>query len=195
MGNLPSFMELVEIHERRWGTTQYPGRPALSDLMKAPVVAMWRVGKRFTFSAHYEQSSLDKLIADVLIGDVIDRRKLIQIFVKQKPVEFRPTIVFEPAPEQKPNPNKERDPQETNPHIGLPNESKIIRTPAGERLKPGRKAGWLPGRNEIRIVEIVKKGPTRHIYECTRCHATQDAVPIAGEPRCPACGAVMELKA
>src|SRR5258708_17940823 len=36
-----AFLELVQLHERMWGTDQYMGRPSLNDLITMPIVLMW----------------------------------------------------------------------------------------------------------------------------------------------------------
>ena len=41
MNTNPAFLELVQLHERTWGTETYPGRPSLADLMSASIVVMW----------------------------------------------------------------------------------------------------------------------------------------------------------
>lgn len=41
MNTNPAFLELVQLHERTWGTETYPGRPSLADLMNASIVVMW----------------------------------------------------------------------------------------------------------------------------------------------------------
>ena len=88
-------MQLVESHERTWGTESYPGRPTLSDLLRRPVVAFWsgddKSGKaRLTASVHDQVEELN----DILLGLVIagkttpsSNRRLARLFVKQKPVK------------------------------------------------------------------------------------------------------------
>jgi DNA-directed RNA polymerase subunit RPC12/RpoP len=194
MANLPGFMELVEIHERRWGTVQYPGRPTLSELMTSPVVACWIIDKRFIFSAHAYQGSLDDLVNDVITGKVADGRKLVRVFLSQQPTQFRAAIMYQSADssEKKSEDTKTRLSRKFEPaHVMLPD--KIIRTPAEDRVKLGRHSDWQPGREAPPIV-VIKRGPPRYKYECPRCHAIQDAVKIEGSPKCPACGHEMVMK-
>jgi hypothetical protein len=33
--------EYAQAHERMWGKNTYPGRPALVDILKSPIVAFW----------------------------------------------------------------------------------------------------------------------------------------------------------
>jgi DNA-directed RNA polymerase subunit RPC12/RpoP len=181
MGKPPTFLELVELHERKWGTAQYPGRPTLTDLMTSPIVAVWTVDKRFIFSAHAYQGELDDLVRDVLTGKIDDGRKLAQIFIGQQPARFRVGITYQ------------TDSNSRKPQADEYVPSGIIRTPAGDKLKPGRHSNWQPGRTPTPVV-VIKGGPARHLYECPRCHAIQDAVKIEGSPKCPACGHEMIMK-
>ncbi|HEX2907097.1 MAG TPA: hypothetical protein VHO69_09575 [Phototrophicaceae bacterium] len=36
-----SLIDYVQAHERMWGTEKYTGRPALAEILQAPVVAFW----------------------------------------------------------------------------------------------------------------------------------------------------------
>jgi DNA-directed RNA polymerase subunit RPC12/RpoP len=187
MGKPSTFLELVELHERKWGTLQYPGRPTLTDLMTSPIVAVWAIDdKRFIFSAHAYQGELDDLVSNVLIGKIDDGRKLAQIFVGQQPAQFHAGITYQIEDNGK-QPQAAQKPGE---YILPPG---VIRTPAGDKLKPGRHSNWLPGRNPMPVM-VIKNGPARYLYECPRCHAIQDAVKIEGSPKCPACGHEMVMK-
>jgi len=92
-------MEIVQLHERKWGDTQYPGRPTLADLMKFPIVVMWRIDKRFILSAHQSPDEVHDLALKALTGKLDDSRKLEQIFVNHQPIVFGIRIVSE-QPEQ-----------------------------------------------------------------------------------------------
>lgn len=36
-----ALLDLIQLHERIWGTTTYPDRPSLAELLNSPVVAVW----------------------------------------------------------------------------------------------------------------------------------------------------------
>src|SRR5262245_60683837 len=68
-----ALVELIQLHERLWGTESYPGRPSLALLLKSPIIVMWQpnerrateakrgttTGARFTLSAHHSWEELD----------------------------------------------------------------------------------------------------------------------------------------
>ncbi len=100
-----AFMELVQLHERMWGTEPYPNRPSLSDLLKGPIVVMWvdthpaarkrtdgGLERNFTFAVYANGNALSTALLDVIM---LDRRtvqsspKIARIFLNQKPVEVK----------------------------------------------------------------------------------------------------------
>lgn len=108
-----SFMELVQLHERQWGTELYPDRPSLAELLSAPIVAMWtsdatryttlsgrgtprytpevNTPSRFMLSVHQRLEELDPLLlAMVVAGKVAPsaNRKLVRLFIDQKPIKI-----------------------------------------------------------------------------------------------------------
>jgi hypothetical protein len=36
------FMDLVQLHERAWGTDNYAGKPNLIDILNSPVTVFWK---------------------------------------------------------------------------------------------------------------------------------------------------------
>lgn len=48
-------IELIEKHERQWGTEHYAGRPKLAEVLEAPVVAFgcWPIPKKSAKWCHY----------------------------------------------------------------------------------------------------------------------------------------------
>lgn len=107
------FMELVQIHEREWGTEMYPNRPSLADLLSAPIVAVWtgeplhlsaanmrtkprhlsdhQTSQRFMLSVHRRLEELDPLILAMIVAgkpSTILNRKLLYLFVQKKPVKI-----------------------------------------------------------------------------------------------------------
>ena len=91
------FMELVQTHERGWGTEQYPGRASLTDLLQRPVVVFWtgddKTGKgRFTVSVHDHVEELQSVLLNMILASKVTastNRRLSRIFVKQKPVTIK----------------------------------------------------------------------------------------------------------
>lgn len=122
-----SFTELVELHERKWGEHQYPNRPTLQQLLKCPIVAMWRVEGKFMFSAHYNADDLNDKILAMLTDIASPSWKLYKVFYQQKEIEFILKVV---------SPNKN------------PKQSADSKTLPGRNvpLLPGRNAKILPGR-------------------------------------------------
>ncbi len=95
MNTTSAFMELIQAHERGWAMEQYPGRPALADMLSRPVVVFWsgddKSGKgRFTISVHNHVDELNDLcLSMILAGKATPAsgRKLVRIFVKQMAVK------------------------------------------------------------------------------------------------------------
>ena len=103
MRNERSFTEIVQVHERKWGEFQYPGRPSLDTLLKCPVVAVWRVDKRFILSTHLQITDLNELVLAIVLGNDPYNRKLLMIFENQKAIDFKTVVQFVPAtPDKKP---------------------------------------------------------------------------------------------
>lgn len=108
------FMELVQLHEREWGTEIYPNRPSLADLLSAPIVAMWMgdaprptplsgrggigrlavettLPRRFLLSVHQRLEELDPLLLSMVVAgkpSPVANRKLLRLFVGQKPIKI-----------------------------------------------------------------------------------------------------------
>jgi hypothetical protein len=87
------FMELIQAHERSWGTDQYADRPSLADLLQRPIVVLWtgddKSGKaRFTITVHNRIEEVNEIILTMILANKITpsvNRRLSRIFVKQKP--------------------------------------------------------------------------------------------------------------
>ena len=97
------FLDLVQLHERKWGEVQYPGRPALADLMSAPIVVMWTCKGRFMFTVHQSADQVNELVFNVATGEnagTMRDWKLGMIYVDQRPLKFKIKIVSD-APEAK----------------------------------------------------------------------------------------------
>ena len=114
----PAFMEMVQLHERSWGTAIYPERPSLADLLSAPLVAMWTEpidtpppssprlptakrdtardtvnapGNKFLLSVHQTPDELNEILTSlILLGktSTYARRKLVKLYINQSPAEI-----------------------------------------------------------------------------------------------------------
>ncbi len=106
-----SFVELVQLHEREWGTELYPSRPSLVDLLNAPIVVVWTAPQplgaqqraprlrqpaeshtpsRFTLSVHRRLEELDPIILAMVVAGkaaAFSNRKLLYLFVEKHPVK------------------------------------------------------------------------------------------------------------
>ncbi len=103
-----TFMEIVQLHERMWGTEQYSGRPSLADLINYPIVVLWVVNEkqidfkraseikhsdRFRLSTHQTAAELNDFATNLLIAgsrpSPMAGWKISQAFLQQKPVKFK----------------------------------------------------------------------------------------------------------
>jgi hypothetical protein len=112
MGKELSFMGLVEIHERRWGTRQYPGRPSLKEIMELPIVAVWACKANFTLTVYRTAEELHKVITGIVTGKIPnpDHRVLARIYYRQQRLDFALQVVQAhepPRPEQVAQPEHE----------------------------------------------------------------------------------------
>jgi hypothetical protein len=89
------YMELVQAHERGWGTEQYTGRPSLADMLNRRIVVFWsgddKSGKgRFTVTVHDSADELNEIILNMILANKVSlssTRRLSRIFVEQKAVK------------------------------------------------------------------------------------------------------------
>jgi hypothetical protein len=60
------FLELVEFHQKAWGTDTYKGQPTLNQLMDARVVAFWYPGSNddlhVTTTIHKNMNEIDEYV-------------------------------------------------------------------------------------------------------------------------------------
>ncbi len=91
----PTLIDLIELHERKWGERRYAGRPALSDLMSLPIVAVWRSGKRFMLSAHRAADDLNAIIFAIVTGKDANPqdRRLAMVYFEKRLIPFTVKIV------------------------------------------------------------------------------------------------------
>lgn len=150
------FMEIVQLHERKWGDTQYPERPTLADIMKSQIVMVWRIDKRFIFSIHQSGDEANALVLRTITGQVDDNRKLEQIFVNQEPIKFGVRITSESnheKPKEKTKPGKKAQALKRDDVLFVP--ASVIRDDGKpQTIKRGdvvirqvKEGDLLPGRN------------------------------------------------
>lgn len=91
-----SFIELVQQHEREWGTDSYPQRPTLADLLGAPVVAWWRreddtSETRLIATVHEDIDVLNKYATRLLLhsSQAPIQRRLAMVYIHQKRASIR----------------------------------------------------------------------------------------------------------
>jgi hypothetical protein len=105
----PAFLELVQLHERTWGTEQYLNRPTLAELMSARIVVMWvdmqggaasearratrQIGsnKKFTLECFDSPQALNDVLASMVLLSRPSRhgwRKISRVFIQGKPIEI-----------------------------------------------------------------------------------------------------------
>ncbi len=97
-----AFMALVEQHEREWGEKSkkdhkrdhYEDRPALKDVLRAPVVAFWSATKRKDtrqrITLHKSIEELNTYLHHFLLErDEPTERVLSQLFIAKEPVHIK----------------------------------------------------------------------------------------------------------
>jgi hypothetical protein len=108
-----TFIELVELHERKWGIQLYPGRPTLAQLMSAPLVVLWTVKGRFILTVHNTPHDLNEFVYQVITGGIQDmpERKLGQVYYEKAPLDLRVRLVNNKPQEPSTPPVKSKQPQ------------------------------------------------------------------------------------
>jgi hypothetical protein len=97
----PSFLSIVENHEREWGTENYVGRPTLSQLLHSRIVCMWvertdsktRQGahNRYYLTCYNEFAAVHQAVTELVLARKIaaaPNRKLMRVYVDQVEVEI-----------------------------------------------------------------------------------------------------------
>jgi hypothetical protein len=145
----PRLIDIIQLHERKWGEQQYYGRPSLATLMVAPIVAVWKTDNRFMLSAHREADELNDIVTAIIVGKEPNphNRKLIRIFANHRLVPFTLRIVA--IPESQPasadsnrHPTQEASDAKSHPYISAPKSTKIVGSPA-PRTKPIVSSTWV----------------------------------------------------
>lgn len=93
--NEQSFIDLVQSHERSWGTTSYPDRPTLAQFLEFPVVAWWRSDKaddnRLRATVYKDLDELEKYMERILLHSRLEMPtyRLAMIHLNQKKAAIR----------------------------------------------------------------------------------------------------------
>src|SRR5688572_9332270 len=103
MNKEKTFIELVQLHERAWGTETYPNRPDLNALLTKPVVVMWvttdpKAKDRYLFSVHDNANELNDMVTGMITltrTNLAGSRKISKIFIQQQSVKFGVKIAIE----------------------------------------------------------------------------------------------------
>ncbi len=93
------FIEIVEAHERAWGKDSYPNRPSLSELLNAPVLALWKSpnpqDERLRATVHQNTDSINKHITRLVIHSRLEMptHRLAAVYINQKKAAIRSVSV------------------------------------------------------------------------------------------------------
>lgn len=85
-----TFIDIVQKHERTWGTETYPDRPSLADLLSAPIVAWWRSANaeddRLKSSIHQDLDELNRYAVRILLHSRLEfpDKRLAMVYINQK---------------------------------------------------------------------------------------------------------------
>jgi hypothetical protein len=99
------FLERVQLHERTWGSEQYPARPQLADILGAKVVAFWLLTPkksgaepRHAISLHDDLKDIENwyLQAVTRLHLQLPDRRLVAAYLNQQKVRVKSVkIVFD----------------------------------------------------------------------------------------------------
>lgn len=95
-----TFIDVVQEHERKWGTDTYPQRPELSDFLSASIVAFWlptgTEETRMMATVHADLDEINKYALRVLIHSraELPNKRLARIYVNQKKATIQGVQVF-----------------------------------------------------------------------------------------------------
>jgi hypothetical protein len=89
------FIEVVQAHERAWGTESYPGRPSLAELLSAPVVLLWQPvdvrDTRTIATVHQDLDAVNKYVNRIVLYSRLEmpKHRLAAIYISQKKANIR----------------------------------------------------------------------------------------------------------
>lgn len=95
----------IQLHERAWGTENYPNRPDLADILAANVVVFWQAGstdERWTITLHDSLKDVEHYLTRLFMRVQAEapNKRVARIFEKgQRIIIAGVTVHFQPAPE------------------------------------------------------------------------------------------------
>jgi hypothetical protein len=96
------FMRRVEQHERSWGTEYYKGRPTLTQIMYAKVVAFWHPTSQAmhpTATIHRNLNEINEYVTHLVWHTARERLPLLRlesVFVNKRHMKIKAVrVVFE----------------------------------------------------------------------------------------------------
>jgi len=138
----PSFLELVQLHERKWGDRAYPGRPSLSEIISAEFVIVWKVQYVYIFSVHRALPEINSLIERYLRNGT--NKRLLKVFYRHQEMQWLINLSLETT-------------QQTQPMTIIQPEEEKPRPVQSRPVLPGRNAPMLPGRKAIILAQIPER--------------------------------------
>ena len=88
--NKESFLDIVQNHEREWGTETYQARPGLAEILSASVVVFWQKTdgkeKRLLITLHDDTKDIEMHLAKLVLRSPVQQpdRRYIMGFQGQK---------------------------------------------------------------------------------------------------------------
>lgn len=78
-------MRAVEKHERDWGSESYTGRPTLTQILDAPVVAFWHPSgsdpdMRTTITLHDDINDISAYVTQLVLHTTRERLPLVRLW-------------------------------------------------------------------------------------------------------------------
>jgi hypothetical protein len=190
-----TFMQLIEQHERAWGTDQYPKRPSLAQLLESFIVAVWvddplidtrrkqSKGDRFMLSVHPTVDDFHETLAGAVLAgkhSFATGRKLSRVFSKQKMVSIGGVRIVSAQAVA----SAERPPQE---------EDTLVRRQNDHRQETGKLIPYYKPTLEARRSSNGRFINKTYRYECSECGAVLNAPSVVGSPHCPNCASDMQM--
>lgn len=89
------FIEVIQAHERAWGTESYPGRPTLAELLSAPIVILWQSvdvrDARTIATVHQDLDAVSKYVSRIVLHSKLEmpKHRMVTIYVNQKKASIR----------------------------------------------------------------------------------------------------------
>jgi hypothetical protein len=188
-----AFTEIIQSHERAWGTEQYLERPSLAELLESYIVAVWvddplidqrrkQAKDRFMLSVHATADDFHEALAGAVLAgkrSMANGRKLLRVFARQRLVSIGGVRLVS---EQAVAPTEPRS----------KHEDTLVRRQNQHRQETGKLIPYHRPKLSSRMSDgrFVNKS---YRYECSECGAVLNASSVVGSPRCPNCASDMRM--